>query len=63
MLVDDVRSEAALRCLANPRQTVTDLAAMLGFSDISAFSRWFSGKFGMSPRQWRSQMQPGNPMR
>lgn len=63
MLVEAVRSEAALRCLANPRQTVTDLAAMLGFSDISAFSRWFSVKFGMSPRQWRSQMQPGHQMR
>jgi AraC-like DNA-binding protein len=54
-LVSEVRMEAAQRHLSNPRQSVTDLAGMLGFSDISAFSRWFSSKFGCSPRRWRSQ--------
>lgn len=55
MLLDDVRKEAALRHLGNPRQRITDLAPMLGFSEASAFSRWFSGKFGCPPRRWRSR--------
>jgi AraC-like DNA-binding protein len=55
VLVDEVRREAALRYLANPHQAIGDLAPILGFSDASAFSRWFSGKFGCSPRRWRSQ--------
>jgi len=41
--------------LGNPQQAIADLAPMLGFSDASAFSRWFSGKFGCPPRRWRSQ--------
>jgi len=62
-LVDDVRKEAAQRHLANPQQPIADLALMLGFSDASAFSRWFSGKFGCPPRRWRARalgtgMQP-----
>lgn len=54
-LVDTLRQEAAERHLANPGQSVGELATMLGFSDISAFSRWFSGRFGISPRAWRAQ--------
>ena len=54
-LMDDVRKEAAQRHLGNPQQAIADLAPMLGFSDASAFSRWFSGKFGCPPRRWRSQ--------
>jgi AraC-like DNA-binding protein len=54
-LMDDVRREAALRHLANPQQGIADLGLMLGFSDGTAFSRWFSGKFGCPPRRWRIQ--------
>jgi AraC-like DNA-binding protein len=54
-LMDDVRKEAALRHLANPHQSIADLALMLGFSDGTAFSRGFSGKFGCPPRRWRIQ--------
>lgn len=61
-LVSEVRMEAAQRHLSNPGQSVTDLAGMLGFSDISAFSRWFSSKFGCSPRRWRSHKpDPAGP--
>lgn len=56
-LVDEVRREAAQRHLRNPNQAIADLAPMLGFSDASAFSRWFSGKFGVPPRRWRGQSE------
>jgi AraC-like DNA-binding protein len=56
-LMDEVRREAAQRHLGNPNQPIADLAPMLGFSDPSAFSRWFSGKFGCSPRTWRTQIK------
>jgi AraC-like DNA-binding protein len=54
-LMDDVRREAAQRHLGNPQQSVADLGLMLGFSDGTAFSRWFSGKFGCPPRRWRRE--------
>jgi len=54
-LLDDVRKEAARRTLANPEQPIADLAPILGFSDGSAFTRWFSAKFGASPRRWQRQ--------
>jgi len=57
-LVDDVRREAAQRHLANPQQLIGDLALVLGFSDASAFSRWFRARFGCPPRRWRAQRGP-----
>lgn len=54
-LLDEARKEAAQRHVANPGQDMADLALMLGFSDRSAFSRWFSGKFGVSPRRWKAR--------
>jgi AraC-like DNA-binding protein len=60
-LLDDTRREAAQRHLGNPQQSLADLSLMLGFSDRSAFSRWFSTKFGLSPRRWRSQVRDREP--
>ena len=54
-LVDEIRLEAARRHLANPGQSVSTLAPVLGFSDGSAFARWFTAKTGGSPRSWRNQ--------
>jgi len=53
-LLDDVRAEAAQRYLADADRPIGELASMLGLSDASALSRWFSGRFGRSPRQWRA---------
>lgn len=52
-LISDVRSKLALRHLANPGCSVSQVAGLLGFSEVSAFSRWFSAQFGMSPTDWR----------
>lgn len=52
-LVDQVRQELALRHLREQRLSVSELAPLLGYSEVSAFSRAFRRWFGVSPRQWR----------
>lgn len=53
-LVNEVRREMAMRYLGNRRHTVSDVANLVGFSEVSAFSRWFSGEFGNPPSRWRA---------
>jgi AraC-like DNA-binding protein len=53
-LVNEVRAALAVRYLAQPRHSVSDVSDRLGFSEPSAFSRWFSAEFGQPPSQWRS---------
>jgi AraC-like DNA-binding protein len=53
-LLNAVRTELAERLVPNPRRSLTDIAENLGFSELSAFSRWFRGQFGCSPREWRT---------
>jgi AraC-like DNA-binding protein len=54
-LVDEVRASLAVRYLSQPRHSVSEVADRVGFSEISAFSRWFSAAFGVSPSQWRRE--------
>jgi AraC-like DNA-binding protein len=54
-LRDPVRADLAERLVPNPRRSLTQIAEELGFSEPSAFSRWFRGRFGASPSQWRNQ--------
>lgn len=53
-LVNEVRCELAQRYLGNQRHSVSQVAMLLGFSETSAFSRWFSAQFGRSPTRWRN---------
>jgi len=52
-LLHEVRGELAGRYVAEGDRRLADIADVLGFSETSAFSRWFRGRFGMSPRAWR----------
>ncbi|WP_244968787.1 AraC-like transcriptional regulator QhpR [Rosenbergiella collisarenosi] len=52
-VVDHVRGEMAMCYLQQPQLSVTDMALLLGYSEVSAFSRAFKRWFGTSPRQWR----------
>lgn len=52
-VVDAVRRDTALTQLGRPEATVTDIAFMLGFSDLSAFSRAFRRWTGASPSAYR----------
>jgi AraC-like DNA-binding protein len=57
-LLDQVRRELATRFLVNPHHPLSEIAGVLGFSELSAFSRWFSRLFDCSPSTWRSQPSP-----
>ncbi|MEQ1540724.1 MAG: AraC family transcriptional regulator [Novosphingobium sp.] len=52
-LLNRVRMQLATQYLANPRMRITDIADMLGYSSIGAFSRWHAQIFGLPPRKMR----------
>jgi AraC-like DNA-binding protein len=52
-LVEAVRTEIVTRALPSRERPLSMLADMLGFSSLSAFSRWFQIRFGSSPSVWR----------
>jgi AraC-like DNA-binding protein len=54
-LINEVRQELAPRYVANSRYSLAEVAAMLGYSTHSAFTRWFGTQFGRSPDAWRSR--------
>ena len=58
-LVDEVRSSMARRHLADPDVTLTDAAFLLGYSDLSAFSRAFRRWTGQSAQEYRRTQLPG----
>ncbi|MDN0076937.1 AraC family transcriptional regulator [Crenobacter sp. SG2303] len=49
-----VRHELAVRYLSNPRFSLGRIAALLGYARQASFTRWFSARFGMTPRAWRA---------
>lgn len=53
-IVDTVRTDMVNHHLEDRRRPLSEFAQMLGFSDISAFSRWFRRRFGRSVSQWRA---------
>ncbi|SKA38783.1 AraC-type DNA-binding protein [Enhydrobacter aerosaccus] len=53
-IVDEVRTEIVSRTLPSRERSLASLADMLGFSCLSAFSRWFRGRFRTSPSAWRT---------
>lgn len=59
-LLDDLRRDQALRFLADERQSVTDVSFLLGFGEVSAFSRAFRRWTGESPAGWRRALPGGH---
>lgn len=59
-LLDKVRSELAQRHLGNRERLLGDIAELLGFSALSAFSRWFQHQHGCSPSAWRAAQLAAN---
>lgn len=53
-LLDAVRAELATRYIGNRDRRLASVAELLGFSALSAFSRWFRNRFGCSVSQWRA---------
>jgi AraC-like DNA-binding protein len=50
-----LRIQSAARELRNTDKSVAEVAALVGFSDQSAFSRKFREMFGVSPREYRQK--------
>lgn len=52
-LVDNVRYELAEHYIKQKNIPISEMAFLLGYSEVSAFSRAFKRWFGINPRQWR----------
>jgi len=52
-LVKEARRDLALRFISDKRHSITWISATLGYGQLSSFTRWFTGEFGMSPAEWR----------
>jgi len=60
-LMNAVRVELVTRYIDNRERPLAALAELLGFSALSAFSRWFRAQFGCSVSQWRAANLPQPP--
>ena len=52
-LLKETRTNTASWLLQSSNMDITLMSQMLGYSDVSAFSRAFSLETGISPRAWR----------
>jgi AraC-like DNA-binding protein len=57
-IVEAARTEIVTRTLPSRERTLGSIADMTGFASLSAFSRWFHGRFGVSPTTWRMRSLP-----
>ena len=55
-VVDEVRLEAAKLALADPTNSLAEIAFLLGFEEQSSFSRAFKRWTGISPSEHRTQL-------
>jgi AraC-like DNA-binding protein len=60
-LMDSVRVELVTRYIDNRDRPLASVAELLGFSALSAFSRWFRAQFGCSVSEWRARAQRPGP--
>ncbi|MGU7773932.1 AraC family transcriptional regulator [Burkholderia sp. MR1-5-21] len=56
-ILDAVRGELALRHLERRERPLSEISGLLGFSEPSAFTRWFRTRFGCSPSQFKASAQ------
>nr|WP_246605115.1 AraC family transcriptional regulator [Aquisediminimonas sediminicola] len=54
-LLNEARMQLAIQHLANPRMRITDIADVLGYNSIGAFTRWHAKVFGKPPRRMRKE--------
>jgi AraC-like DNA-binding protein len=53
-ILDTVRTDMVRRFVEHGHRPLNEIAGMLGFSGLSAFSRWFRNRFRRSASQWRA---------
>jgi AraC-like DNA-binding protein len=56
-LLCNLRLEAAARLLADPGMRVKEIQARVGIADASHFCRDFRDRFGVSPSEYRHQLE------
>ena len=52
-LVEDTRQQLAVTYLRDPRHTLSEIAYLLGYSEVSAFNRAFKRWTGATPSSYR----------
>jgi AraC-like DNA-binding protein len=60
-VVDATRARHVQHHLPSDERSLTEISLMLGFAAPSAFSRWFSQRFGTTPSAWRTAARTGSP--
>jgi AraC-like DNA-binding protein len=58
--VNEARFEMASQLLRDTRLSVGSLAGILGYSEVSAFTRFFTSMAGLSPSAWKQRELAGN---
>jgi len=53
--VNEARFEMASQLLRDTRVNIGSLAQILGYSEVSAFTRFFTGMAGQSPSEWKQR--------
>jgi AraC-like DNA-binding protein len=53
-ILDTVRRDMVTSSVEHGQRPLNEIAGMLGFSALSAFSRWFRNRFGQSASEWRA---------
>ena len=54
-ILDAVRRDMVTSFVEHSQRPLNEIAGMLGFSGLSAFSRWFRNRFRRSALQWRTE--------
>jgi len=54
-VVENVRRNLAGQYLLGNDRPLSDIAGLMGFNDLSSFTRWFRRAFGSPPSQWRKK--------
>lgn len=55
--INELRLEAAAEALENTGDSITEIALSSGFKELSYFTKLFKGKYGKTPRQYRSEQK------
>ncbi|MDN3638152.1 AraC family transcriptional regulator [Simiduia curdlanivorans] len=59
-LVEAVRRTQATHYIEHPYYRLTDISVLLGYSELSAFTRSFKRWFGVSPQRWKMTKRQTN---
>jgi transcriptional regulator GlxA family with amidase domain len=60
-MLDRIRVREVSRLFANRRSRLTDIAHLLGYSSLGAFSRWYGERFDETPSDGRRRVRQQAP--